>query len=862
VAIVSPTFVLEAETSWTTTNPASLEKALAVVAGERITVLAIDEQAAGTLALAISGGGLTWKEEKLSHPEGECYVVIWTATAAKTETITIKVTATGKGQFGNIGRWGFNALAWKGSEGIGAVVLTTGSGAPLVKIKTGQDNSALVVVNADFAAKSGSTRKARPIAEPGKAVTCNAATDVFTCTAHGYRENDEVQFSGLTGGAGITAGTIYYVIASGLAANEFKVSATLGGTALNVTSNLTAGTVARTYAEQTYSTTSGAYTVYGGFHGNVGAAGEKEVGFTEPTGQTFTAVAIEVKGTKTAEPPSVTTEPATEIGLITATFNGTVDPKGLSTTYWFEYGTDTKYGSTTEKVKGLETKKAVSAKVTGLLAGQTYHFRLVAENSAGITYGLDSEETEEKEPVKETPTPGGADAKGTAPVASAALVQDGATATGSQPALSVPVAAGGAPASGTEPKAQESATETPVPGGSTASGIGPQASVAGPQGGSLAGGAAPASAVPSDSGGALGSGNGVVPDYGAMPIAGEAQANGDGPSATAAVLAGGAVADGASPTERQAASPPPGGAIASGQEPTAASTAAPGEAAGAGAGPTAATSVAIGGASAGGIEPQEAEEESASLPSGGAEAGGSEPSTAAQADSGGASAGGPGPGAAASPALGGAQGDGITPATITMVGQGGAIAAGNAPSEHETTVEAAIPGGALANGTGPQQAVASGIGGAEGAGLPGSAGAACGRGEAEAAGQEPGSHVLAIAVAGGADGGWNPPVALIALGPRGLAQGDGSSPSLSALVESGGALAAGYPLEEITSGTVVGTAGLSVDPAGSASVGDVDTGAASLSATPAGASSVREENAGAATVGSEKMASATTTETP
>jgi hypothetical protein len=79
----------------------------------------------------------------------------------------------------------------------------------------------------------------------GGAVTAVAATDLFTRTAHGYAANDPVRFTGLTGGAGITPGKTYYVIASGLTANDFKVSATLGGATIDVTSDLTAGTVSR-----------------------------------------------------------------------------------------------------------------------------------------------------------------------------------------------------------------------------------------------------------------------------------------------------------------------------------------------------------------------------------------------------------------------------------------------------------------------------------------------------------------------------------------------------------------------------------------------------------------------------------------
>jgi hypothetical protein len=63
------------------------------------------------------------------------------------------------------------------------------------------------------------------------------ATDIITWTAHPLRENDMVSFAGGTLPTGITAGTLYYVIAGNLTANTFQVSATPGGTALNFTTD-------------------------------------------------------------------------------------------------------------------------------------------------------------------------------------------------------------------------------------------------------------------------------------------------------------------------------------------------------------------------------------------------------------------------------------------------------------------------------------------------------------------------------------------------------------------------------------------------------------------------------------------------
>jgi hypothetical protein len=87
--------------------------------------------------------------------------------------------------------------------------------------------------------------------------------------------------------------------------------------------------------------------------------------------------------------PTVNTDSASSLTSSSATLNGTLNPNGLGTTYYFEYGTS--YGSTTtETDAGSGTDDvSVSADITGLNAETTYHFRLVATNSAGTTEGSD-----------------------------------------------------------------------------------------------------------------------------------------------------------------------------------------------------------------------------------------------------------------------------------------------------------------------------------------------------------------------------------------------------------------------------------------------------------------------------------------
>lgn len=81
------------------------------------------------------------------------------------------------------------------------------------------------------------------ISEAGKSVTGVASTDVFTSSTHGYANGDEVWLSSLTGGAGLTA-TRYFIIAQ--ATSTFQLATTVGGSAVNFTTDLSAGTVTRT----------------------------------------------------------------------------------------------------------------------------------------------------------------------------------------------------------------------------------------------------------------------------------------------------------------------------------------------------------------------------------------------------------------------------------------------------------------------------------------------------------------------------------------------------------------------------------------------------------------------------------------
>jgi subtilisin family serine protease/streptogramin lyase len=115
------------------------------------------------------------------------------------------------------------------------------------------------------------------------------------------------------------------------------------------------------------------------------SGGCTSVGFFSPASKSVSLI-------ERLELTKATTVPATSVKTTEATLNGTVNPRGLATTYQFEYGTTTSYGSkTASKSVGSGTEEiAVSEKLSGLKAGTTYHFRIVATNEAETVYGEDA----------------------------------------------------------------------------------------------------------------------------------------------------------------------------------------------------------------------------------------------------------------------------------------------------------------------------------------------------------------------------------------------------------------------------------------------------------------------------------------
>ena len=122
-------------------------------------------------------------------------------------------------------------------------------------------------------------------------------------------------------------------------------------------------------------------------------------GLASSTAYHYRLVAVSSAGTTdgadrtftTTTPPMVATGGASDMTRSSADVNGTVNPEGQPTTYYFRYGTTTAYGLQTGPVSaGTGTGQVgVHATIDGLTANTTYHYQLVAQNAGGTSSGSD-----------------------------------------------------------------------------------------------------------------------------------------------------------------------------------------------------------------------------------------------------------------------------------------------------------------------------------------------------------------------------------------------------------------------------------------------------------------------------------------
>jgi hypothetical protein len=256
----------------------------------------------------------------------------------------------------------------------------------------------------------------------------------------GAGTSNKVESSGVTG---LAASTVYHfrfvaVSAHGRSEGSDQRFSTTGKPTVKTSAATSAGeseatlngTVNPHGAETNYYFEYGPTVAYGARTAEASAgAGTKSVaeskvvtGLAASTTYHFRIVATNSKGTadgadevlSTKGKPSVETNAATNVGETEATLNGSVNPRGAATKFYFEYGPTVAYGSRTSEASGgagtsnVEESKAIA----GLGGSSTYHFRIVATNSHGTSDGADEQLTTGSKPAAETEPPTGASESG------------------------------------------------------------------------------------------------------------------------------------------------------------------------------------------------------------------------------------------------------------------------------------------------------------------------------------------------------------------------------------------------------------------------------------------------------------------
>jgi len=138
--------------------------------------------------------------------------------------------------------------------------------------------------------------------------------------------------------------------------------------------------------------------------------------FTDATGAlktNFTFADPQFELAEAEPPPSLKIKPATLPTQTSAVLSGEVNPNGLSTQYYYEYGLTSSYGTKTPVPNGsfgagIFDFQPVAHTISGLQQATTYHFRLVAQNSGGTNYGPDQTFSTPAWKILATPNPPGA----------------------------------------------------------------------------------------------------------------------------------------------------------------------------------------------------------------------------------------------------------------------------------------------------------------------------------------------------------------------------------------------------------------------------------------------------------------------
>ena len=212
-------------------------------------------------------------------------------------------------------------------------------------------------------------------------ITPNTGYRIANVTVDGVSKGSITSYTFSSMSANHTITASFALISSG----TYTLSISKNGTGTGSVSANPAGTTFAAGTQVTLNAAADANSVFSGWSGACsGTATTCQVTMNSNVNVTATFSAV-------TKAPVVSTGSALFVTFNSATLKGTVNPNSLSTTYIFQWGRTTSYGSATAatSVGSGTSDVAASARITGLRFYTVYHYRLVATNSAGTTYGAD-----------------------------------------------------------------------------------------------------------------------------------------------------------------------------------------------------------------------------------------------------------------------------------------------------------------------------------------------------------------------------------------------------------------------------------------------------------------------------------------
>lgn len=150
--MAAPTFIQEAETAWNTNTTPKTTASFSVQTGDVLVAFAARaDNGSPSITLTHTGGaGMPFTPRQTINVSSYATIELWTSVVDSNKSMTVTFTNGAAALL-----FGGNVLTFRGSDGVGASSKTNvTNGAPTLNLTTTQANSAIVVINADWTAKT------------------------------------------------------------------------------------------------------------------------------------------------------------------------------------------------------------------------------------------------------------------------------------------------------------------------------------------------------------------------------------------------------------------------------------------------------------------------------------------------------------------------------------------------------------------------------------------------------------------------------------------------------------------------------------------------------------------------------------